>query len=100
MNFEELETEVFKAAVESKKDIFLLDVREEYEFEDDNIGGTNIPMGEVLSKVDEFKAYDHIYVICKSGKRSQAIGYHLSKALNNSTIYSCCGGIQAYTELS
>ena len=31
MNFVELETEVFKAAVESKKDIFLLDVREEYE---------------------------------------------------------------------
>lgn len=100
MNFVELEAQAFKSNLESEKDFLLLDVREEYEFEDDNIGGINVPMGEVLSKVDEFKTHDKIYVICKSGKRSQAIGYHLSKKLNDSTIYSCCGGIQAYTELS
>ena len=100
MKFVELETKAFKSRVESNNDTFLLDVREEYEFEDVNVGGQNIPMGDVLSNLESLKNKTNIYLICKSGKRSNAIAYHLSKELDNCNIYSCIGGIQAYNELS
>ena len=99
MTFVELEASVFKNAVQSEDNIFLMDVREEYEFEDDNIGGHNIPMGEVLSKVNEFKDQANIYIICKSGKRSKAVAHRLSSELKNCKIYSCKDGISAISEL-
>ncbi len=99
MKFVELETKTFKAKVESNKDTCLLDVREEYEFEDLNFGGQNIPMGEVLSNIESLKDKTDIYLICNSGKRSKAIAYHLSKELDSCNIYSCIGGVQAYKEL-
>ncbi|MFT6167270.1 MAG: rhodanese-related sulfurtransferase [Vicingaceae bacterium] len=99
MKFVELEAKAFKAEVELNKKAFLLDVREEYEYEDSNIGGQNIPMGKVLSHLDELKDNNDIYLICKSGKRSRAVAYHLSKELDNCKIYSCNGGIEAYTQL-
>jgi|TARA_B110000503_G_C7164831_1_gene421378 rhodanese-related sulfurtransferase len=100
MKFVELEAKFFKAKVELNKKAFLLDVREEYEYEDSNIGGQNIPMGEVLSHLDELKDNTDIYLICKSGKRSRAVAYHLSKELDNCKVYSCNGGIEAYTQVS
>ena len=45
MKFLELEANAFKADITHKKSAFILDVREEYEFEDVNIGGVNMPMG-------------------------------------------------------
>tara|TARA_R110000868_G_scaffold213576_2_gene463671 strand:- start:156 stop:458 length:303 start_codon:yes stop_codon:yes gene_type:complete len=100
MKFVELDAKAFKAEVELNKKPCLLDVREEYEFEDSNIGGRNIPMSEVLSHLEELKDNTDIFVICKSGKRSKAVAYHLSKELDNCKIYSCNGGIEAYTQLS
>lgn len=99
MRFLELEPEAFKAEVDTNADIFLLDVREEYEFEDVNIGGQNIPLAQVLSNVESFRGKPEIHIICNSGKRSIAIAYHLSKKLEGCTIYSCKGGIKAYKEL-
>jgi rhodanese-related sulfurtransferase len=99
MKFVELDAKAFKTKVMSHKDNFLLDVREEYEYEDLNIGGQNIPMGEVLSNLEVLKSKEDIYLICASGKRSKAVAYHLAKALGNCNIYSCIGGIQAFTSL-
>ena len=99
MSFVELEAKAFKAEIALNKKAFLLDVREEYEFEDSNIGGFNMPMGEVLSHLDVLQEKGDIYVICKSGKRSKAVAYQQTKKLNLSKVYSCCGGIDAYTEL-
>ncbi|MDB9964403.1 rhodanese-like domain-containing protein [Vicingaceae bacterium] len=97
MKFLELEANAFKADIKHKKSAFILDVREEYEFEDVNIGGVNMPMGEVLAHIEELKEKGNIYLICKSGKRSRAVAYHLSKELDNCNVYSCIGGIDAYT---
>jgi len=94
----ELDTTVFKAHLEKDPTLFLIDIREEYEHEDYNIGGKNIPMGEVLSRLDELKGHSEIYIYCRSGKRSKAIAYSLCKELGDCTIYSCAGGLSAYPE--
>ena len=94
----EIPAHTFKTHFEQSDNAVLIDVREEYEHEDENLGGRNIPMGEVLSKVDELTHFSHIYLYCKSGKRSKAIAYNLAKELDRSSIYSCQGGIQACKE--
>ncbi len=93
MKFIEITIEEFKAK-QANKDLFLVDVREEYEFEDHNKGGINIPMGEILSRTEELKGHDEIYLCCASGKRSKTTAYHLCDRLDKVTIYSIQGGIK------
>lgn len=100
MNYIELQAVEFKPHFEQSSNAILIDVREEYEHEDQNIGGQNIPMGEVMSKINQLEKFSNIYIYCRSGKRSKAIAYSLSKSLSACTIYSCLGGIQAYNELA
>ena len=100
MKFVELDAVEFKTQINTISNVCLVDVREEYEFEELNYGGKNIPMGEVLSHLSELKHRECLYILCASGNRSKAIAYHLSKELNGCSIYSCIGGIQALKELS
>ena len=52
---------------------------------------------DVFFALGKLKEKGNIYLICKSGKRSRAVAYHLSKELDNCNVYSCIGGIDAYT---
>lgn len=99
MNYVELEAAEFKQHLEAEDNRFLVDVREEYEFEETNIGGINIPMGEVLSRINDLKDNQSVYLCCRSGKRSKAIALHLSKHLEKCQIYSLKGGIVAYQDI-
>ena len=63
-----------------KKDaIQLIDLREEYEFEDGSICDTNIPMAEVFNRLDEIASNKEVVMFCKSGKRSSSMVYMLKK---------------------
>ncbi len=50
----------------------LIDVREPYEVAEVSVkGATNIPMGEIMSRLEEFKKMEgEIVVFCRSGARS------------------------------
>ncbi|MEQ8623701.1 MAG: rhodanese-like domain-containing protein [Vicingaceae bacterium] len=95
MSFKEIPVAEFKRSIETAKNAVLIDVREDYEYEDQNIGGVNVPMAEVLSRSDEFLNFDEIYLCCKSGKRSKTVAYHLSQLLRDSKVYSLDGGLDA-----
>ena len=58
-------------------DAFLLDVREEDEWECGHAPeAVHLPMSELLARVEEVPADREIYVICKVGGRSaQVVGY-------------------------
>lgn len=99
MNYIELEAVEFKQHLEKENTPFLVDVREAYEFEETNIGGINIPMGEVLSSINDLKDNQSVYLCCRSGKRSKAIALHLIKHLEHCQVYSMKGGITAYQAL-
>lgn len=49
----------------------LIDVRENYEFEESNIGGINIPLYELNNRLDEIEEYHQIVFCCNMGKRSK-----------------------------
>lgn len=89
-----------KAKIDNGDDFQLIDVRESYEYEDYNINGKNIPLGEVMEHIHSFDTSKPIIFCCQSGKKSRAITIAVSKKLNSDNIYSLIGGItNYYTEI-
>jgi molybdopterin/thiamine biosynthesis adenylyltransferase/rhodanese-related sulfurtransferase len=60
--------------------LFLIDVRENYEFEEDYIGGSNIPLSELPENINTFPADKTIVFYCTSGKRSRIAATLLAKS--------------------
>ncbi|MEZ4905611.1 MAG: rhodanese-like domain-containing protein [Spirosomataceae bacterium] len=96
----DITVEELKERIESGEDIHLIDVREDYEYEADNIGGLLIPLGDLphrLSEIEHLKN-EEILVHCRSGKRSEtAQRYMQSQGFTN--VRNVIGGILAYNEL-
>ena len=69
----EVSTDVEAKDIEtlSKNKEFLLDVREEYEYEEGHVkGAVNLPLREILSQKDSLPKDRDIYVYCRSAHRS------------------------------
>ncbi len=76
-----IENEITLNEVENNVENYnLLDVREEYEHEDYNIGGKNIPLSELDDRLDELDPQKPIVVYCASGIRSKKAINLLEKA--------------------
>ncbi|MOA23745.1 putative adenylyltransferase/sulfurtransferase MoeZ [compost metagenome] len=59
----------------------ILDVREEAEFAFGHIeGAKSIPMGELDSRMNELDKEQDIYVVCRTGKRSDLAAQKLSNS--------------------
>ena len=85
-------------AVINNSDIQIIDVREPYEFEDNNIGGINIPLDEVLNSVDKIDTNKKVIFCCQSGKRSSAIIMRLERKFKLENLHSLQGGVTAFIE--
>lgn len=73
-------------------DVFLVDVRENYEFEDHNIGGVNIPLYELQDRIRELPEDMTIVFYCQTGQRSK-IAVQLLKEILKAKVYSLKGSI-------
>ncbi len=93
--FVEIEAQDLKKRLTTEKKPFILDVREAYEFEDGSIADINIPMAEVLPRINELENHKEIVVCCLTGKRSRAVAYHISKNLNQVKVYTLIGGLES-----
>ena len=51
----DITVEQLKALLQKEEQINLIDVREEHEYEDDNLGGILIPLGEIPDRLDELE---------------------------------------------
>ncbi|MCB9335949.1 MAG: rhodanese-like domain-containing protein [Flavobacteriales bacterium] len=85
-----------KAKIDQGEDFELIDVREIYEYEDYNINGKHIPLGEVMNHLDSLDTSKPIVFCCQTGKKSRAITIAVSKKLNSENIYSLVGGVTNY----
>ena len=71
---------------------FLLDVREEYEYQEGHIkGAVNLPLREILSQKDSLPKDKDIYVYCRSGHRS-ADAVNFLKSLGFEKVHNIEGG--------
>lgn len=87
-----------KQLMNEKKDFQLIDVREEYEFDESNINGELIPMGEVMDNLDKISKDKQVIIHCRSGKRSATVINALEAQLGFTNLYNLKGGILAYIE--
>ena len=71
--------EELEIKIKSKQKIQIIDLREEYEYEDGSICDINIPMGEVFSRLNEIEKKHEVIMFCKSGRRSKSMIYMLQK---------------------
>ena len=91
---EENSTDVEANNIENllKNKEFLLDVREEYEYQDGHIkGAVNLPLREILGKKDSLPKDKDIYVYCRSGHRS-ADAVNFLKSLGFEKVHNVEGG--------
>ncbi len=94
----EISPKELKQLTDDKKDFQLIDVREEYEFDEVNINGELIPMGEVMDNIDKISKDKQVVVHCRSGKRSATVISALESQHGFTNLYNLKGGILAYID--
>ncbi len=94
----EISVQELKQLMDSKADFQLIDVREPHEFDEANINGHLIPLGEVLDRADEISKDKQVVVHCRSGKRSATAIQALEAQMGFTNLYNLKGGILAYIE--
>lgn len=68
-----LKVEELRSWMDCGQDHQLIDVREPYEVDVCCIGGSNIPMQEILKRLNEIKTDIPVVIYCRSGKRGAAV---------------------------
>ncbi|RXK52553.1 rhodanese-like domain-containing protein [Aquirufa rosea] len=89
--------EELKERMDKNESLYVIDVREEHEFDEFNIGAQLIPLGELPERLDEIKADKdaEIIVHCRSGARSgRAKEYLTSEGYSN--VRNLIGGMLAW----
>ena len=94
----EITVQELKQLMNDKKDFQLIDVREEYEFDEANMNGELIPMGEVMDNLDKISKDKQVIIHCRSGKRSATVINALESQHGYTNLYNLKGGILAYIE--
>jgi len=87
-----------RAKIDNNDTFQLIDVREEHDFEDFNIGGINIPLGQIFSSLDKIDTDKPVILICNSGRKTAAIIHTINRKLdlNTNSIFTLKGGIPSY----
>ena len=77
---------------------FLLDVREDWEHEEFNIGGTLIPLAEVINNAEKIPTNTPVIVYCRKGVRSQIAIQRLEQKFGFKNLVNLDGGMKAWRE--
>ena len=93
----EIRVEELKQRLDAGENLFLLDVRDESEYDISNIGGRLIPLPELSKRISELDVHQKIVTICKMGPR----GAKAVQLLHNAgfeQVWNLTGGIHAWSD--
>ncbi len=93
----QLSVKELKRRMDAGEKLFILDVREPFEYQIANIGGKLIPQNEVPQRLAEIDHDREIVVQCKSGGRSQRIAEFLKQS-GFPNVANLAGGILAWSD--
>lgn len=83
----------------TEKKVILIDIREKYELAEFHTpDALHIPMAEMESNKDIFEEYTKVVLMCKTGKRAEALSNFLITEYGYSNVLTLDGGIIAYLE--
>jgi adenylyltransferase/sulfurtransferase len=94
----EVTVQELKQMLDSKEDFQLIDVRESYEYQICNLGGTLMPVGDILSFADQISRDKTVVVHCRSGQRSKTAILNLEEKFGFKNLFNLRGGILAYAD--
>ncbi|MGA2730605.1 MAG: rhodanese-like domain-containing protein [Terracidiphilus sp.] len=97
MSVPEIQAEELKSRLDQGENLFLLDVRDEYEFEISNIGGHLIPLPELSKRLHELSPRREIVTLCKMGPRGVKAVELLQKQ-GFKRVSNLRGGIHAWSD--
>lgn len=82
----------------NKTELQIIDVREQYEYENGNIDAIHIPMDEILTSTKKINTSKQVIIYCQTGRRAAAVIYMLNKKHGFKNILNLEGGYTAYLE--
>jgi len=85
-----------KSLMDQNVDFQLIDVREPYEYDEANIGGHLIPLGEIPARFEEISRDKQVIMQCRSGARSANAAMFLEQNYGYLNLYNLEGGILAW----
>jgi molybdopterin/thiamine biosynthesis adenylyltransferase/rhodanese-related sulfurtransferase len=91
-NGEILLEQLIKWLEQLPNEICLVDVRENYEYEEFNLGGLNIPLYELSERLNELPKDKKLVICCRTGQRSK-IAFNLLKTVFKNELYHVKNGI-------
>jgi adenylyltransferase/sulfurtransferase len=91
----QLTVKELKRRIDAGEEVYILDVREPYEYRIAQIGGKLIPQNEVPQRLAEIDREREVIVQCHSGIRSQSVAEFL-KQRGYSKVVNLAGGITAW----
>ena len=74
----------------------LIDVREFYEHEDFNIGGSLFPLGELTQYIDQIEKEIPVILYCQKGVRSHIAIQRLENKFPFENLYNLIGGMDEW----
>jgi molybdopterin/thiamine biosynthesis adenylyltransferase/rhodanese-related sulfurtransferase len=76
-----------------ENEVYLVDVREPFEYEAGNIGGINIPLATLSDQLHVFPKNKRVVFCCQNGKRSLAAAHFLKNAKFKGSVFNLTDGI-------
>jgi molybdopterin/thiamine biosynthesis adenylyltransferase/rhodanese-related sulfurtransferase len=93
----EISVEELKQRLDAKEDLFILDVREQHEYQICNLKGHLIPLNDLPRRVHELDPGKEMVVHCRSGARSaRAVGFLRQAGFTKAK--NLAGGILAWAD--
>ncbi|MEJ7780618.1 MAG: rhodanese-like domain-containing protein [Daejeonella sp.] len=91
----------FNARYPIAEEFIIIDVREELEYQTFNLGGDNIPLGILLSDVEDlnYKRDSEIVLICQHGLRSETARRVLAQN-GYTNVRNLKGGLLAWRKMN
>ena len=80
------------------REYILVDVREDWEREQFNIGGIHIPMGNLIARKDEIPHDKDVVLYCEKGIRT-VITIQRLEDYGYTNLYNLAGGMKAWKEV-
>ena len=84
--------------IKEGEDIHILDVRENYEYNQCSICSSHIPMGEITNQIKKISTIKNIALLCRSGRRAEAVANLLEQEYKMSDVIVVQGGLINWKE--
>jgi rhodanese-related sulfurtransferase len=92
---QQVSAEELQSWIKANRDITLIDIREDWERNDYNIGGIHIPLGELMNRISEIPKEGDVVLYCEKGIRS-VLAIQRLEAAGYDNLINLSGGMKAW----